>query len=217
MPPKAKQAGQPIVLERLNDDKITVPIIGSTPVIPHKWSEKALGMMRAKQFGQTVKVKRDPKDPEEDAIAATYWIDQEKDLAGIPAVSFKGAMVSACRFFEGLSMTEARTLFYVEGIQVESDILVPIIGEKKLREDTTRNATGVADIRYRYQWWPWRCELTVRYPTKILAPNSVLALIDGAGRVGVGDWRPGSPKSNTGTYGVFRIDTDSVEISEAIE
>jgi hypothetical protein len=200
--PKAKEA---VTLERIQDDVIVIPIIGLTPVIPHKWAEKAKKMMRDKQTSGagTARPKREAKIIEKEAEAAMYRLPDGR--AGMPATAFKAAMVAACRFFEGLPMTEGRLMIFVRG--EEPDQLVPIRGEEVIREDTPRNATGVVDLRYRTAVLaPWHADIEVVFPPALIAQKSVLALLDGAGRVGVGDWRPGSPKSNSGTFGTFRID-----------
>ncbi len=201
-----------IELRRLEEGFVIAQVEGVTPVIPHRWSEKAIRMMAEKQSGAGVKVKREPKDPEQEAKDSCYWIDMEDEAgggivtkAGIPATAFKAAMVGACRFFEGLTMTQAKLLFYVEGIG--KDQLVPIEGKGEMRTDTPRNATGVADLRYRYSFHPWSARLTIKFLPSVITHDSVLALLDGAGRGGVGDWRPSAPKSATGTFGQFRVIT----------
>jgi hypothetical protein len=214
MPPaKSKDPKGAVELERITDEVITVPVVGLTPVIPHKWAEKAKGMMRDKQTSGagTARPKREAKDPEEEAENAMYRLPDGRP--GIPATAFKGAMVAACRFFEGLPMTEGRLMIYVRG--EGPDQLVALSGTEAVREDTPRNATGVVDLRYRTALLagvdgvePWRADVTVVYPPRLISEKSILALLDAAGRVGVGDWRPGSPKSNTGTYGTFRIDDE---------
>lgn len=212
MPPaKAKEPKGAVELERITDRVITVPIVGLTPVIPHQWAEKAKRMMREKQFSGagTTRPKREAKDPDEEAENAMYRLPDGRP--GLPATAFKGAMVAACRFFDGLPMTEGRLMIYVRG--EGPDQLVALRGTEAIREDMPRNATGVVDLRYRTSLLagvegtePWQADITVVYPPKLISEKSVLALLDAAGRVGVGDWRPGSPKSNTGTFGTFRID-----------
>jgi hypothetical protein len=203
MPPaKKKTVAEPIVLRRIEDERVAIGIVGITPVIPHRWSEKSLDAMRDKHMGQARR-KPGPKNAEEDARSSCYWLDEECTRPGMPATAFKGAMVSACRFFAAPSMVEAKTLFYVEGVGV--DQLVELDGDGIMREDTPRNSTGVVDLRYRMMFFPWSAHLNVRFPKGYISAESVLALLDAAGRVGVGDWRPGSPKSNTGTYGTFRV------------
>jgi hypothetical protein len=197
---KAKAKG-PVVLRQLDDAELQISIQGVTPLIPHKWSEKALGLMRAKQFGEQTRAKLEPKDPKEEADGATYWLADGSP--GMPATAFKAAIVEGCRFFDGVTMTDTKRMIFVAG--EGPDQLVPIIGERTLREDTPRNANGGADLRYRYAYMPWSTTLTVRFMPAMLTADSVVALVDASGRVGVGDWRPGSPKSNTGTYGTYRI------------
>jgi hypothetical protein len=121
----------------------------------------------------------------------------------MPATAFKAAMVGACRLFEGISMTQAKSLFYVVGEGDEQ--LVPIEGEARVREDTPRNQTGVADLRYRMQFYPWSTTLVVRFTKVAIDADSIAALLDAGGRGGVGDWRPSSPKSHTGTFGQFEV------------
>ena len=195
-----------IQLQRIERQIVTVPIVGVTPLIQHKFSEKAKNMMREKQMGGTVRAKKEAKNPEEEALQATYWIEEGK-TAGIPAVAFKAAIVRACKAFDGLAMTDARTLFYVHGVPVADDVLVPIENaEMTMREDTPRVGMGVADLRYRNQFWPWAATLRIEYPPTQIDHTSVLALVEEAGHGGIGEWRPSSPKSNTGIYGQFRID-----------
>jgi hypothetical protein len=200
-PAEAPAEAAVVRLKRLQDATITVDIQGLTPLIPHKWAEKSLEMMRQKQFGNTVRPARVPKNPEEEAHAATYWLDDGRP--GMPAVAFKAAMVGACRNFEGLPMTQAKTLFFVEGEGVEQ--LVPVEGPLSMREDTPRNANGTVDLRYRNAIFPWRASIRVRFLASRIDATSVIALLDAAGRGGVGDWRPAAPKSNTGSYGQWRV------------
>jgi hypothetical protein len=198
-------------LRRLQEAVITLRIEGTTPVIPHKWSEKALQLMRSKQFGEAVRPAREPKNPQEEAHAATYWLPDGRP--GMPAVAFKAAMVGACRNFEGISMTAAKTMFFVEGEGLEQ--LVPIEGEPVMREDTPRNAGGTVDLRYRNSIFPWAASIRVRFLAARIDAQSILALLDAAGRQGVGDWRPGAPKSHTGIYGQWRVvDPEAQEARE---
>lgn len=191
-----------IDLQRIEDESVPVQIEGLSPLIIHRWSEKSLKQMRDKQQG-VMRQKKEPKNAEEEAYDSCYWLDEARTQPGMPATAFKGAMVSACRFFDSVTMVAARTYFFVEG--EGSDQLVPITGERRMREDTPRNTGGVPDLRYRFAFYPWSALLVIRYPRGHITSDSVIALLDAAGRVGVGDWRPGSPKSTTGTFGTFRV------------
>lgn len=214
MAAQRKKADSGITLERITDEIVSIPVVGLTPVIPHKWAQKALNMMKDKQFGVTpAPGKRAPKDPDEDAEAAMYRLADGRP--GMPATAFKAAMVAACRFFKDIPMTEGRLMIYVRG--EGPDQLVPLEGTEQIREDTPRNATGVVDLRYRTALLagvegvkPWRADIEIVFPPRLISRGSIVALLDAAGRVGVGDWRPGSPKSNSGTFGTFRIDDEKL-------
>jgi hypothetical protein len=198
-----------IRLRRIEDEVLEVEVVGITPYIAGKWSEKAKGMMRDSQAagGKSVRPKREPKIPKEEAESRTWRLPD--GTPGIPAVAFKGAMVEGCRLYEGISMTEARRILFVQGEGPEQLVRISY-DEQILREDAARNATGVADLRYRHSFWKWSAVLTVRFPKGVIDADSVIALLDAGGRSGVGEWRPGSPKSNTGTYGQFRVRTEDV-------
>lgn len=190
-----------IRLEPLAKAMYAIPIVGVTPVIPHKWSEKALRQMREKQSGSRVQKRHDPKDPVREAEAATYYCPDGQP--GMPAPAFKAAMVGAVRHFDGLTMTAAKLLFFVEG--EGPDQLVPIVGDRELREDTPRNSGGTADLRYRYAYWPWNATLRISFIATAIDLSSVITLVNAAGMGGVGDWRPSAPKSATGTFGRFEV------------
>ena len=192
-----------IGLQRLQESSVQVPVIGITPLIPHKWSEKAKGMMRDKQLsGSVQQVKqRVAKNPEEDAVASCYWLNDEPAM---PATAFKAATVGGCRFYsKGVTMAIAKQLLYVVGEGPEQ--LVQVVGEPKMREDTPRNSGGTADLRYRMQIFPWSAVLEIRFVPSMIDIASIIALVDAGGRGGVGDWRPSSPKSATGTFGQYRV------------
>lgn len=180
---------------------VDVPIVGVTPLIPHKWSEKALRMMRDKQSGSKARVKHDPKVPEEEAEAALYRLPDGRP--GMPATAFKAAMIGAVRLFQGVTMVSLKSAVFVIG--EGPDQLVAIEGDSIIREDTPRNATGVADLRYRYSFFPWNALLRVEYLTALVDDESIIALVDAAGNGGIGDWRPSAPKSATGTFGRFTV------------
>lgn len=189
-----------------------VPIRGVTPVIPHKWSEKALRMMREAQSGSKVKPKHDPKVPLDEAEGACYYMD-DGFTPGIPATAFKAALVGASRLFQGLTLVAAKQAFIITGQGLDQLIEVEDY-ERSIREDTPRNSNGSPDLRYRYQYWPWSVTVPVTYLKSQVDLPSVLALLNAAGLGGVGDWRPSAPKSLTGTFGRFEIDNSKeIELS----
>lgn len=191
---------QAITLTRLQRNRAHIMIEGQSPLIPHKWSEKAKVMMLAKQQGKPVANKA-PKNPGQDAFDATYWIAE--GVPGMPSTAFKSAISDAARHFDGVAIVTVKQSIFVVG--EGPDQLVTIEGDISMREDMPRNATGVADIRYRNQIWPWKAELEIEYVASALTPDALVALVDAAGLGGVGDWRPSAPKSKSGTFGRWEV------------
>ena len=64
-----------IKLSPIERQTIIIEIEGITPLIPHKWSEKARRMMREKQSGSKARAKHEPKDAEAEAHASLYLPD----------------------------------------------------------------------------------------------------------------------------------------------
>lgn len=192
-----------IRLRRLERAVFEIPITGTAPLIANRWSEKARQMMLDAQQS-AARAKKAPKDPVANYEAARYRLIDGRD--GFPATAFKAAIVDAGRFFDGITMTDLRRMVFVDGEVAGQEKLVPIeYGEISMREDTPRNANGVADLRYRPQYWPWSANLHIHTVQGQFDVESLYALVDAAGLGGVGEWRPSAPKSKTGTYGTFEV------------
>lgn len=195
-----------IVIPPVHIATATLRLVGDSPLISHRWSEKAKKEMLDKQMLKP-KQKKEAKDPWLDFCQSLYWLSDmpsaptraqvEAARFGFPAVAFKAAAVGACRFSDGIKMTEARGAFHVVGE------LVAIEGTPQMREDMVRVGMGTADIRYRGEFREWAAELTVRYNQRALSVEQIANLFNIAGfGVGVGEWRP----EKDGSYGMFHVE-----------
>lgn len=190
-----------VSIRRLDRVVFEVPIRGTAPLIVNRWSEKAKAMMLEAQQTKA-RAKKDPKDPVANFEASRYRMPDGSD--GFPAPAFKAAIVHSARLFDGITQVMVKQTVTVIG--EGTDQLIPLeYGSVRMREDTPRNASGVADLRYRAEFWPWSALLRVRTIGGQFDLDSVFALVDAAGIGGVGEWRPTSPKSATGTYGTFEV------------
>src|SRR5882757_11097931 len=124
----------PIVnIERIGTEMIDVPIIGTTPLIMHRFSEKAKRQMLDTQQGK--KTPKQKRDPQADYEASMHRTD---DGYGFPVLGFKAATVGAARFYgKDVKMTELRQFIFVRGELTDLDAqpLVEIVGEPRMRED----------------------------------------------------------------------------------
>lgn len=172
---------------------LRLTIIGDSALISHRWSEKAKKEMLDKQM-KAAKTAKAAKDPEQDYRDSLYV--HPDGGYGFPCVAFKAAAVGACRFSDGLKMTEARGAFHVNGE------LAKIDGEPTMREDMVRIGMGTADIRYRGEFLTWRTALEITYNADAISIEQIINLFNLAGfGVGVGEWRP----EKDGSYGRFHV------------
>lgn len=195
-------------ISRIDTEHMFVPIVGTSPLIMHKFSEKAKRqMLDAQQGRKSPKVSR---DPEADYQASFY---RTKEGFGFPAIAFKACTIGAARFFgKDVKMTELRQFLFFRGVVSENDpqSLVEIVGSPRMREDIVRLGMSGTDLRYRAEFPEWSATLEVIYVKSALTQSSVLSLIDAGGMgVGVGEWRP----EKKGDFGTFQVDsTRDVEV-----
>lgn len=197
-----------IQISRIAAETIRVPILGTTPLLMHRFSEKAKRKMLDDMQGR--KSPKEPKNPEAEYDAAFYRLDD--GTPGFPVLAFKDATVGGARFYgKQVTMTALKQYLFFRG-EVGSDGrgLTRIVGEPRMREDVVRVGRGGTDLRYRPEFRAWTTVLEVTYVTSALTRDSVLSLIDAGGMgVGVGEWRP----EKNGDFGTYRIDPDrAVEI-----
>jgi hypothetical protein len=198
-----------LVIDKIGVGKMVVPIVGTTPLIVHNFSEKSKRqMLDAQQGKKNVKVNRDPQAEYE---AAFYRIHDEDgaDRYGVPAVAFKQATISAARFYKSVRMSELKQALFFRGILTKADPqqLVEIHGVPQMREDVVRlgGVSRSADLRFRPEFLEWSATITVEYVTSLLSKDSVLSLIDAGGLgVGVCEWRP----EKGGDFGRYQIDPE---------
>lgn len=190
----SKVEEQPVEALRIDKRTVTLRLVGDSPLICHKWSEKAKKEMLDKQMkkAKTAKVAKDPQRDYEESLYAL-----PDGGYGFPCVAFKSAAVGACRFTDGVKMTVARGAFHVVGE------LAAIEGDPSMREDMVRVGMGTADIRYRGEFKQWATNLTITYNAAALSVEQIVNLYNLAGfGVGVGEWRP----EKDGSYGRFHVE-----------
>lgn len=200
MAQKAKGTAQQraeIQLPRMNLQALDLNIVGDSPYISHKWSDRLKRKMLAKMLGQA-DVGRELKDPQREFEESIYRMPT--GTPGIPVMAFKRAVTSAGRFVENLKMTEIRGAVHL----VSCGELVPIEGSApEMREDIVRVSNSAPDIRYRAQFKDWKVKLTVRFNANVLSAEEVVNLFRIAGfACGVGDWRP----ECNGPFGTFHVE-----------
>lgn len=198
---QAPEAPAQVTIRQIEAQTMIVPILGLSPLIVHRFSEKAKRQMLDTMQGKSTP--KEPKDPVAEYKAAFYRF---KDGGyGMPCIAFKAATVGGCRFYgKAVTMTSIKQYIFTRGeVGMDGQQLARIDGEPRMREDVVRVGRGGADLRYRPEFPEWSTELTVTFVTGSVDRDSVLSLIDAGGMgVGVGEWRP----EKDGDFGTYRVD-----------
>lgn len=209
------ETGVEIVIHQIEQEVVEFCILGTTPIILNRLSQKAQHELLMPKGRKTAadkagSLKHDPIDEFRDS---PYLIANENapTLVGILPTAFKGAMRTAALDMPGAKKSQIGRLVYVDGE------ILPVYGTPKLFMSITRSAdmNRTPDVRTRMILPEWACKLTVRYTKPILRQQSVVNLLSTAGfQCGVGDWRQ---EKGSGNYGSFRLvakdDPDFVRIT----
>lgn len=191
------------VINKPNIQKMNVRIIGTSPLIEHKFSEKAKREMLEKQQKKAAK-KKEARDPDAEFEASLYRNKEGK--VAFPALAVKTAIVGAARFVDGLPMTILRGALFIRG--EEPDFLIEVkypAGGLVKREDVVRIGMGSSDLRYRGEITGWSMDLPIEYDADVLSPEQILNLLQKAGFAqGLGEWRP----ERGGMNGTFTLAED---------
>ena len=207
---RVEKATVAVTVKPINLVRLAFEIVGLSPYVQHRFSEKAQAAMVATQKAggpaQSKKV-REPKDFTAKYEDATYR-GAEGEF-GIPAAAFRNAMISACRTV-GYKMTHAKLAMWIiaDGFDaVDGTPLVWIFGERKPYMAPARNSNGSVDIRCRPMWHAgWMATVKVEFDGDMFATEDVANLMKRAGlQVGVGEGRNDSRRSPGLGWGMFDV------------
>ncbi len=191
--------------------KITLK--GLTPLIVHKFGEKAKKAIEDKQQQKATSV-RGKRDPKAEYLSACYVMPGSK--AGqkgckyaLPAITVKAAMVGACRYTDkNVNMTFARGAFHVHA---EEAGLVPLKfkgAHPTMREDAIRLPNGSLDLRYRPEFIDWSVTVAVEHNAAVISAEQLVNLLCVAGfPCGLCEMRPASKSGPGGDNGMFDVVT----------
>lgn len=199
----SSKKSEEIDIMRVENEVFDACILGTTPLILNRMSEKAMrqlmqpsGRKNSAQKASTAK-----HDPVEEFRASAYQDRNPKAPTLIQHLSsaFKGAIASAALDLPGANKSQISRLTWVNGEKIH------IFGEPKIFCAITRSAdmNKTPDVRTRVIIPEWACTISVSYVSPILKSQGVGNLLASAGVTqGVGDWRTGKGK---GTYGSFEV------------
>lgn len=216
---------QGIEIRPISLKKVSVRIIGDTPLITHAWSEKAKRMMLEAQQGKKKGKTKEYRNPVAEFIDSMYWLEGKPNITDEMTEeeceqAFNTAIANGARF--GFSATaikqagnaSAYRLGWVKNqmglrgayfIDADENGLIEIKGDAPvIREDMVRIGQGSADLRYRGEFKNWYADLDITYnENSEYSLDAIMNIINTGGFVcGIGEWRP----ERDGDYGRYHID-----------
>jgi hypothetical protein len=203
-----------IVIADMQFKTVTATIRGTSPFVQLRFSQKQKNKMKeAHATPDTDKTKKKAHETKDyDALYEEAMYQTDNGERGINALSFKRAMLAACRGTK-LPMTLGKMAFFIEhdGFDVYENIPMVFFtkGEPQYCEHICKNANGMPDLRVRAMWdVGWEVKIRISYDPEILDSKSVVNLLNRAGRqVGIGEGRPNSTKSDGAGmgWGTFEV------------
>lgn len=206
---------QSVTISAPNFQVAEFTIVGDAPYVQNKFSAKAKEMMHQTQAaGSTARKGKQRQAKDFDEVYRQAQHVAHDGWHGIPAASFRAALISACRLV-GFQMTKAKLAVFIIADGFDADEGTPLVritkGEPQYVEHMVRNATGVADLRARALWREgWEARLRVRFDADLFTMADVANLLLRAGQqVGVGEGRPDSKQSTGMGWGTFAIRSEA--------
>jgi len=180
-------------IEPSKELSIGLEIVGTAELIQNCFNQKAIEEMLKKHMGLPVeREKKIPADCIERAIVRNI-----KDEICLPPTALKKAILSAASNIKTVTKTKLRSSVFVEGgsLPIKYSRMIPRMDMVK-----TSGIGHVPDVRFRPSFEDWSTRFIILFPEQIPV-EMIIELIQLAGKVGVGEWRP----EKDGTYGTFEI------------
>lgn len=215
--PAAKKpaASSEIIVPEVQTETIVVSVVGTSPLICARMSEKAKTQLLLPSGRKTAAEKQSAAKHNviEEFNASPYILPEgSATLIGLMSSAFKAAMGTAALDLPGTKKAQIGRLVYVE------NDYTPVYGLPKLFMSVVRSAdiNKTPDVRTRAILPRWAASVQIRFVKPLLNAQGIVNLLSAAGvTAGVGDWRPEKGKGN---YGQFRIvNADDPEFIEIVK
>ena len=206
---------------------LTVPIVGTSPVIVHALSEKMRKEWLEKYITKEDKKNRTEKeekvrDPTEEYLDSMYYMpgtrDTDKPEYALLASGFHRAMQTVGSMIYnqhgktlGVNATSVQRSVTVHSV---IDGLIPMTTKSgpKMREDWVRiGNNSTPDLRYRAQFDDWSMTVPIQFDMDVFSAEEVFNMFSRAGMVvGYGDWR----LEKGGEFGAWACDAAKTTFQE---
>lgn len=205
--PAPKKSGDSIDVVNLRSESVTFAIVGESPFVFHRMSEKArqellLPRGRKNAHDRASSLKHNPPQEFVDSAYRFRDLDEAPTRCFMPAAAFKRALADAALDMPGAAKSQIGRLTWVQGLNNRD---VPIYGIPQLYMAVVRSSdmNRTPDIRTRARLDEWAAIFTVNYQVPLLNKTTVAALMAAAGfYIGIGD---GRQQKGALDFGRFRL------------
>jgi hypothetical protein len=196
-----------------NIQTVCFEIVGTSPLVVHRFSQKAIDEMLEKMINPPkpgTRVQRKPLDPEGLYNAARFVCHQGGEKwDGFNAAGLRCAMISACRLGRA-KMQIAKISIFINADGLDHDQpqfnLIRIYGQRKRFDSIGRLDSGVPNPIYRPMYWPWSAKLRISFDTDQFTVEDIGNLLTRVGmQIGLCEGRPDSKNSAGQGWGLFRV------------
>lgn len=195
-----KKAEAGLHIDPLKQGRVTLKMIGTTPLYFNAMSAKAKRTLLIGGGKKTAAEKKELKhDPEQEFRDSIYRQREGETLLCFPAPGVKGAMATAALETPGVTKSSVQRLIFLPEQRVK------VWGKPYLKMDVVRSAdmNRTPDIRTRAFLPRWCAEVDIAFVMPTLSVYSVVSLLANAGViVGIGDFRQEKGRGSFGTFAV---------------
>ena len=193
-----KAESGPLNIEPLKRGRVTMRIIGATPLYFNAMSAKAKRTLLVGGGKKTAAEKRELKhDPETEFRDSIYRLPDGETLIGFPAPGVKNAMATAALETKGVTKSSVQRLIFLPEQKIR------IWGKPFLKMDVVRSAdmNKTPDVRTRAFLPEWCGEIDIAFVQPTLSVYDIAALLRNAGTIcGIGDFRQEKGRGSFGTF-----------------
>lgn len=190
----ASETDKTIQIPEIKLKSMVVSIMGTTPLLTNRFSERARKEIEDKQQHEA-KGAREARNPEAEFHDAMHQLAD--GVYGFPSDGIKKALVAAGFRFADEKGTHLRGILNIPTAHVAIQA-----SEPTMRSDPVRLQGMKFSIAYRPQFFPWAMDVPVVFNASMIGEAQILNLFQIAGfSIGIGSWRP----ENNGTFGQFTL------------
>ena len=135
-----------IIIAPPNIRELHLQVTGKSGLICHHFGEKSRKQIEDTQ-GKVAKGPKEARNPKAEYEGAFYKL--EGGGYGFPCAGFKKSAIRAAKLLDGVNMTDARQMFFVEADDRDMTgvdcVRIECEGEPVMRTDTVRLAKGAND------------------------------------------------------------------------